>query len=91
MNYCQVDVICVKVLDGYKLFLKFDDGASGEVDISKLVPFEGVFKPLQDQKFFSKVTVNKDLGTICWENGADLSPSYLRQKIQSTGANPSNK
>ncbi len=77
-----VDVISVKVLDGYKLHLTFEDGIEGDVDISALVPFEGIFKPLADHAFFSRVSVNTDTGTICWENGADLSPAYLRKHIQ---------
>jgi Protein of unknown function (DUF2442) len=82
MNCTLVDVIGVKVLDGYKLHLQFDDGAQGDVDVSKLIRFEGIFKPLSNRAFFSKVVVNSDIGTICWENGADLSPTYLRQHIQ---------
>lgn len=83
MKQCSlVDVVDVKVLDGYRLYLHFDDGAQGQVDISKLVPFQGVFEPLNDKRFFSKVSVNSDIGTICWENGADLSPTYLRENIE---------
>lgn len=77
-----VDVIAVTVLDNYRLHLKFDDGAQGYVDISKLVPFKGVFEPLNDRVFFSSVSVNPDIGTICWANGADLSPSHLREHIK---------
>lgn len=76
-----VDVVDVQVLDGYRLRLRFDDGAEGNVDISHLVDFKGVFEPLKDYAFFSRVKVNPDIGTICWENGADLSPSSLREKI----------
>ncbi len=82
MSCSLVDVVKVKSLGGYRLELQFDVGANGEVDISKLITFKGIFEPLSDQDFFSKVTVNPDIGTICWENGADLSPAYLRQNIQ---------
>ena len=82
MTCSHVDVIKVKVLKDYNLYLQFDDGSHGDVDISKLVPFKGVFEPLKDKSFFSKVSVNFDIGTICWENGADLSPAYLRENIK---------
>lgn len=82
MQCTLVDIIGVKVLDGYRLYLQFDDGAHGQVDISELVPFKGVFEPLNDKSFFSKVSVNPDIGTICWENGADISPTYLRENIE---------
>ena len=75
MLHRHVDVIGVKVLENYKLQLQFDDGSCGVVDISKIVPFKGVFAPLNDKDFFSKVAVNSDIGTICWQNGADLSPT----------------
>ena len=31
--------------------------------------------------FFAGVHVNSDIGTICWDNGADLSPTYLHQNL----------
>lgn len=76
-----VDIIEVKAIGGYRLALRFDDGASGEVDIAKLVPFEGIFEALNDENFFCTVAVNRDTGTICWKNGADISPSYLRKNL----------
>lgn len=82
MPCCNVDVIEVKTLEDYQLHLQFDDGTDGNVDISKLVPFKGVFEPLRDKEYFARVFVNSDIGTICWENGADLSPAYLRENIK---------
>lgn len=82
MQFCHADVVSVKVLAGYQLYLQFEDGVDGVIDISQLVPFEGVFKPLQDKKYFAKVSVNTDIGTICWDNGADLSPSCLYEHLQ---------
>lgn len=52
-----------------------------KVDVSKIVPFKGVFEPLKDKKFFATVFINKNIGTICWENGADLSPACLKENI----------
>lgn len=77
-----VDVIEVKPLGAYKLYLRFKDGTSGEVDISTVVPFEGVFAQLSDKDFFSRVKINSESGTICWENGADISPCVLYDAIK---------
>ena len=82
MQYCNIDVINVKALEDYKLHLQFEDGYAGVVDIAKIVPFDGIFKPLQDKAFFNRVFVNHELGTICWENGADLSPSCLHENTR---------
>ena len=71
------DIVEVKVVKNYILYIRFEDGLSGEVDISKVVPFEGVFSKLKEPSYFATVRVSKDLGTIVWENGADLAPDYL--------------
>ena len=81
MKFCSSDIVKVTVLDNYNLHLQFEDGVSGEIDISQIIPFEGVFKPLKDKAYFSRVSVNPNVGTICWENGADLSPAFLHKKI----------
>ncbi|MES2141714.1 MAG: DUF2442 domain-containing protein [Pseudomonadota bacterium] len=81
MQFCHVDVIKVQSLGNYKLYLQFDDGVHGEIDISKLIQFKGIFEPLKDKAFFSRVDVNPDIGTIYWDNGADLSPTYLHENI----------
>ena len=78
----------VKHISDYKLWLSFDDGSSGEVDL--LNSLNGpVFEPLKDIKVFSKVSVDPELETIIWPNGADLAPEYL--KALQNKANTNNK
>jgi hypothetical protein len=71
------DINEVHPLDGYRLSLRFEDGAEGVVDLAQLVPFSGVFAPLRDRNEFLRVRVNSELGTICWPSGADLHPDVL--------------
>jgi len=71
------DIVAVQPLDRYKLHLTFEDDVEGIVDIAELIEFTGVFEPLRDRAYFAQVTVNPDLGTICWDNGADLDPDVL--------------
>jgi len=75
------DIIEVKVLGNYKLALRFEDGTAGQVDITKVVPFKGIFAKLKDEKYFSTVSVDVETGTICWSNGADLSPCVLYSQV----------
>ncbi len=82
MQCNNIDITEVKVLEDYKLYLKFEDGYDGEVDISAIIPFKGIFEPLKDKTFFAKVSINRDIGTICWENGADLSPTFLHKNTK---------
>jgi hypothetical protein len=75
------DIVEVRPLGGYRLFLRFDDGASGDIDLESFVRFEGVFAPLRDPKMFAQVRVNVDLGTIVWPNGADLCADVLHNRL----------
>ena len=71
------DILDARAVGGHRLYLRFEDGAEGEVDLSKLVTFEGIFAPLRESKEVEKVRVDPELGTVCWPNGADLDPDVL--------------
>jgi len=78
------DIVEAQVREGHRLWIRFEDGVEGEVDIAGLVPFEGVFAPLRDPAAFRTVRVEPDLGTVCWPSGADLDPIVLYSIV--TGA-----
>ena len=67
-----------KPLDDYRLWLKYEDGTEGEVDLSDLAG-RGVFRAWSDQKVFSAVTIGES-GAIVWPGEIDLCPDalYLR-------------
>jgi hypothetical protein len=75
------NVVAVSQTGPYRLRLRFDDGADGEIDIKATVSFEGVFEPLSDPEFFSQVRVDPESGTIVWPNGADLDPLVLHSRV----------
>jgi hypothetical protein len=75
------DVIAVKPIKDYQLHLTSEDGKEGIIDLAEIIEFSGIFEPLQDPVYFTTVRVDPDLGTICWENGADLDPVVLYAKI----------
>ena len=76
------DVTEVEAIGSHRLRLRFEDGLEGEIDIAKIVPFEGIFAPLRDPATFASVQVNPELGTVCWMNGADLDPDVLYALIK---------
>jgi hypothetical protein len=75
------DVVEVRVVDEWRLFLRFEDGVEGHVDVADFIPFTGVFAPLKDKHYFARVRVDAESGTVCWPNGADLDPDVLYVRI----------
>lgn len=71
-----VHVSSVEPLDNHRLYLTFDDGTAGEVDLSGW-QWRGVFEPLEDPSYFQRVRLDEELGTIVWPNGADIAPETL--------------
>ncbi len=66
-----------RYLSGYKLWVAFDDGSEGEVDLNGKLK-GSMFEPLNDITEFQKVTVDPELETVTWPNGADLAPEFLK-------------
>src|SRR5258706_6147438 len=71
------DIVAVRPLEQHRLYIRFEDGIEGTVDLKELVRLEGVFAPLQQHTEFERAYVDAELGTICWPNGADLDPVVL--------------
>jgi hypothetical protein len=74
------DIIEVEHRGGHRLFLRFDDQIEGELDFSN-ESWVGVFAPLADPDYFSRVSLDQELGTIVWPNGADFAPDTLHDWI----------
>lgn len=79
------EITAVEHLGGHRLRLTFADGFVGDVDLAdRLAPPNGpVFEPLEDIAYFARVTVDPELGTVVWPNGADLAPDVLHQQALS--------
>ena len=78
------NAVQARPLSGYRLWLKYADGAEGEVDLSDLVG-RGVFKAWSDQKVFEAVTLDES-GAIVWPGDMDLCPDALYLRLTSKAA-----
>ncbi len=67
--------------ENYRVWIRFDDGLEGEVDLSDLVG-KGIFSAWQSIDFFNKVRIDPKSDTLVWGEDIDLDPYVLREKIE---------
>lgn len=77
-------LIEVRPLPQYRLFLRYQDGVAGEVDLSHLAG-RGVFDLWNRSGEFEKVTIGPS-GEVRWNDDVDLCPDALYMQI--TGKSP---
>ena len=69
-----ISVIKAEYRQDFKIFLQFNDGLTGIVDLTHYLDGE-IFEPLKDPIYFK--TFSLDSWTIGWDNGADFAPEFL--------------
>ena len=79
-----ISVIDARYAGDYRVWLRFSDGLTGEIDLEDELWGE-VFEPLKEKQEFSKLRADKELDTIVWPNGADFAPEFLYQRLKQTG------
>lgn len=77
-------IIEVEPKGGYRLWIRFEDGTAGEVDLSDLVG-KGVFRQWNDEAEFRKVYIDQETGTVAWPGGIDLAPDALHRDVVGVG------
>jgi hypothetical protein len=76
------DVKNAACLREYKIYIEFEDGTKGILDLNRIGGRGEVFAPLAEKQYFCKMRVDPQLDTIVWPNGADLSPEVLYDKVK---------
>lgn len=72
-----VRIQAVEVLQGFHVRLEFTDGTHKQVDLEPYLRGP-VFEPIRnDPVMFRSVKVDQRMGTIVWDNGADVDPDVL--------------
>lgn len=72
-----VHVVRARYLDDHRVWLRFEDGLEGEIDLGDELKGD-VFLPLRDPAYFARFTVE---GTLTWPNGADFAPEFLHELL----------
>jgi hypothetical protein len=71
-------VIEARHLGAHRLWLRFDDGLEGTVDLAGELWGE-IFVPLRDPAYFARFEVDQ---TLIWPDGADFAPEFLHQPVR---------
>ena len=80
-------VIEARYVHGFVLWLKFSDGAEGEIDLR--AELDGpIFEPLKNIEFFKQFHIHPDLHTLVWPNEADFAPEFLHTNIRAIASRP---
>ena len=71
----------VSHLGEYRLRVGFVDGTFRTIDLGpKLASSVGpIFEPLRDVAFFAQASVDPEIGTVVWPNGADIAPDAIHE------------
>ncbi len=65
-----------KYIKDYMIEVSFNNGRKGIVNLSDALKGP-VFEALKNKSNFSSFTIDEELETIVWSNGADLAPEYV--------------
>jgi len=80
MELKRAKITACKHKPNYRVWIRFDDGLEGEVDLSDLVG-KGIFEAWKSVDFFNQVRVDPKTNTLAWGDDIDLDPYVLREKI----------
>jgi len=78
-----VYVVEANYTEDYKVFIEFNTGRSGEIDLKDIIYEYSIAKPLRDLKNFSKFFLDS-WPTLAWECGFDIAPEALYEKCEQT-------
>lgn len=74
-NYETPDILGIKALDNYLIYLKFKTNEEKIYDMKKLINENKFYNKLKNKNYFRNVKIRGD--SIEWENGEDIAPENL--------------
>jgi hypothetical protein len=74
-------IITVKALPNYNIYLHFDDDVQGIVSLEHLVN-KGIFKWWNEGDNFSKVYIDSETNAVAWNEDLDIDTFYLYLQLK---------
>jgi len=69
-------VTSIEIVGPYRLRVGFEDGLSRTIDFRPVLEGE-LYSPLRDLDRFNSVSIDSEVHTLVWPNGADFDPAVL--------------
>lgn len=72
-------------LGDFRVFLQFNDGKSGEVDLKETIYRHAAAQPLRDSNVFAQFYLDS-WPTLAWDCGFDVAPETLYEQCRPSHA-----
>ena len=69
-------IVSFEVIADGVLKLEFDCGTRRKIDLTPIM-FGSLFSKLKNPDFFKQASLDPEVGTVYWPNGADFDPDTL--------------
>ncbi len=76
MNHSFHRIDAVRAREPYTLWVRFGDGIEQVIDLEPVLEGQ-IYGPLRDPALFAQATVDPEVHTVVWPNGADFDPAIL--------------
>ena len=76
MNHAIHRVTSFEIVGPHTLAVTFADGLTRTIDFLPVLRGE-LYGPLREADFFKRVTLDPEVHTLVWPNGADFDPATL--------------
>ncbi len=74
-------VVEARYFGDYKVWLEFNDGRKGVVDLADELHGEER-SPLRNRELFSEFYLDYGLASIAWQEGVDFAPEFLYERLK---------
>jgi len=76
MSHPIYKVVGVEIVGPYLLRVRFNDGTDQTINFQPVLAGE-LYAPLNNLDLFDRVSIDPEVHTLVWPNGADFDPAML--------------
>ena len=78
-------VVELEVREPFQIWVRFDDGVAGVVDMSDSASVGGIFARWSDEGFWRSAHIVADTGAVAWGDGSEIDVCPLSLYLDITG------